>query len=97
MISGGAWSSAFCPETDPGRPRRRQGVEQEVIVLGELTCILRITRTRTFTVTKSSRSFQDQIAGLFADHDRGRVRVARHDLGHDRTIHDAQPGDAVHP
>ena len=40
---------------------------------------------------------EDHVGGLLADHDRGGVGVARDDLGHDRAIGDAQPGDAMHP
>jgi hypothetical protein len=44
----------------------------------------------------SSRAAEDEIGGLLADHDTGRVGVAADEVRHDRGIGDAQALDAAH-
>src|SRR5947199_413066 len=39
----------------------------------------------------------DQVGGLLADHDRGRVGVAGGDRGQERGVADAQPADSASP
>src|SRR3569832_1928999 len=40
---------------------------------------------------------RDEIGAAFADHDRGRVGVARDQLGHDRGVGNIEALDAAHP
>lgn len=37
----------------------------------------------------------DHVRGLLGDHDHGRIGVARHHLGHDGSVNDAEAADPV--
>src|SRR5438046_1797517 len=52
--------------------------------------------TKALSEDKRSGVGLDQVGRLLSNHDRGGVRVATHDRGHDRGIYDPEPLDTVY-
>src|SRR3954465_6941491 len=56
---------------------------------------LNASQKRVYNASDMAGSLLDEVGGLLADHDAGRVGVAGDDPRHHRRVGDPQPGDAV--